>query len=175
VGGDSEINDFNIHALKIGVAGRLDANAFDITGEAYATPYAYMNGTYGAYDAGYTDNYYGGPDGISYLQASTTTVTGFGYGGGGKLMVGFHPTENFTIRVGGRASYLQGQYDATYDAASITHPTTNPPTVDPFTGVITPADPRYNAPTLSKQTYIIDNNPFSMFRYGGLLEVSGSF
>jgi hypothetical protein len=174
VGGDSEINNFDVHALKLGIAGRFDADVFDITGEAYATPYAWVSGTYGAYDGGFTDSYAGGPDGISYLQGSAASINGFGYGAGGKLMVGFHPTENLTIRVGGRASYLQGQYDATYDAATITHPTSNPPTVDPDTGVVTPADPAYDAPTLSRQTYISDNNPFSM-RDGGLLEVSGRF
>ncbi len=175
VGGDSEINDFNIHALKLGVAGRFDADVFDITGEAYATPYAWVSGTYGSYNPGFTDSYSGGPNGMSFLQGSTTTINGFGYGVGGKLMVGFHPTENLTIRVGGRGSYLQGQYDATYDGATVTHPTSNPPDVDPLTGVITPADPAYSPPSLTRQTFIINNNPFSMFRYGGLLEVTGRF
>ncbi len=78
-------------------------------------------------------------------------------------MVGFHPTENLTIRVGGRASYLQGQYDASWDEASIVPPQ---PTGD---------DPAYSAPLLATQRYISNNNPFSMLRYGGLLEVSGRF
>lgn len=175
VGADSEVNDFHVHALKLGLAGSFDANVFDVTGEAYATPYAWVSGTYGAYNPGFTDALSGGPGGVSFLQGSAATINGFGYGGGGKLMVGIHPTENFTIRVGGRGSYLQGQYDATYDGVTINEPARNPDIVDPDTGVITLPDPLYSAPSLSSQTYISNNNPFSMFRYGALVEISGSF
>jgi hypothetical protein len=168
---DSEINDFNVHALKLGIASRFDAGAFDITGEATATPYAWVSGTYGAFGVEETTN------GIqTFMPGSATTISGFGYGAGGKLMVGFHPSENLTIRVGGRASYLQGAYDATFDGATINHPTPNPPVEDPNNpGVFLPADPAYSAPTLTRQTYIINNNPFSMLRYGGLLELTGRF
>jgi hypothetical protein len=171
VPGDSEINDFNVHALKLGIAGRVDAGAFDITGEATATPYAWVSGTYGAYGVEEQTN------GIqTFMPGSATSINGFGYGGGGKLMVGFHPTENLTIRVGGRASYLQGAYDATFDGVTINHPAPNPPVEDPNNpGVFIPADPAYSPPSLTRQLFIIDNNPFSMFRYGGLLEVSGRF
>lgn len=166
VGGDSEINNFNVHEAKIGLAGRFDMGSFDLTGEATVTPYAFVNGTYGAAVTGPQGPFSGGPGGSTELQASTTTINGHAYGVGGKLMVGFHPTENLTIRVGGRANYLQGAYDATYDRVTINHPeaTGNPP-----------PDPAYSAPTLSRQTYISDNNPFKMFRYGALLEVSGRF
>lgn len=155
VGYDSEINNIDIHALKLGLTGRADFGAFDLTGEAAATPYAWVNGTYGAYEAP--------GQSATQIQSSAATINGFGYGASGKLMVGFHPTENLTIRVGGRASYLQGQYDATWDEVSITPPQ---PTGD---------DPAYSAPTLARQTYIIDNNPFSMFRYGALFEIAGNF
>ena len=159
VGGDSKINTFEIHEAKIGVAGRADMGAFDLTGEATVTPYARVSGTYGAYGAG-VGAFNGGPNGSTELQASAASINGYAYGVGGKLLVGFHPTENLTLRLGGRASYLQGAYDATYDKAVITHPAGAGP---------------YTAPTLSRQTYISDNNPFSMFRYGALIELSGRF
>lgn len=168
---DSEINDFNIHALKLGVAGRIDGGGFDITGEATATPYAWVSGTYGGFGVEETTN------GVqTFMPGSATSISGFGYGASGKLMVGFHPTDNFVIRVGARASYLQGAYDATFDGATITDPAPQPFVEDPDNpGVFLPPDPAYSAPTLTRQTYIVDNNPFSMFRYGGLVEVSGSF
>ncbi len=156
VGFDSEVNNFDVHALKLGLAGKFDGGGFDITGEAAAIPYAWVSGTYGAFEAP-------GQSG-TVLQASAAEINGFGYGASGKLMVGFHPTENLTIRVGGRASYMQGQYDATWDTATITPP--QPNGTSPET---------YSPPTLSTQRFIIDNNPFSMLRYGGLLELTGRF
>lgn len=149
-GGDSEINNFEIHTLKLGVAGKVDAGGFDILGEAAAIPYSWVTGTYGAYQAA---PYLG-----TSAQASAVNVNGHAYGATGKLMVGFHPTENLSVRVGGRASYLTGQYDVTWDEVSVNQP-------------VAPA----TSPTLSRQTYISNNNPFSMLRYGALLEVAGSF
>lgn len=168
VGGDSEINNFEIHEAKIGLAARADLGGFDLTGEATVTPYAWVTGTYGAYDAGFPGAYSGGPGDVSQLQASAAAINGYAYGVGGKLLVGFHPTDNLTLRLGGRASYLQGAYDATVDGATVNGPT-------PLPGPFAPGDPHYSAPTLAKQTYIIDNNPFSMFRYGALVEISGRF
>lgn len=154
--GDSQVNDFTVHALKLGFAGKIDAGQFDVIGEAAATPYANITGTYGAFAMpGQTP---------TFRQASAATVSGYGYGASGKLMFGFHPTENLTVRIGGRASYLQGQYNATFDSATIVPPVSN--------GAVPPV---YSAPILSKQSYVIDNNPFKMFRYGGLLEVAGRF
>lgn len=164
VGGDSKINNFDIHALKVGVAGKLDFDAFDVTGEAAVTPYAWVNGTYGAAQLDNNGPYSGGPGTTTNLQGSAATINGHGYGASGKVMVGFHPTENLTVRVGGRASYLQGQYDVTYDRATITAPVPNPS-----------APPNYLAPALSQQTYISNNNPFSMLRYGALFELAGRF
>lgn len=150
VGGDSEINSFDIHALKVGLAGKLDFSGFDLTGEAAIIPYSWVNGTYGAYAApGQTP---------TQVQASAASINGHGYGASGKLMMGFHPTENLTLRVGGKASYLTGQYDATWDEVTVNQP------VSPAT-----------TPTLSRQTYIINNNPFSMLRYGALVELAGRF
>lgn len=157
VGGNSEVNNFDIHGLKLGLAGKVDAGAFDISGEVTSTPYAWVNGTYGAYGLR--------PGGENDLiqQASVTSINGFGYGVGGKAMIGFNPTDNFTVRVGGRASYLQGAYNATFDEAVITPPALNADGTE------------YTAPTLARQKYVLEDNPFSMLRYGLLLEVAGRF
>lgn len=159
VGGDSKINNFDIHQLKIGLAGKLDMGGFDVSGEATATPYAWVNGTYGAYGLPDTTNGF-----QTSMQSSETSINGHAYGVGGKLMLGFRPTDNLVLRIGGRASYLQGQYDATYDRATITPPVPNPD-----------APPNYLPPNLTQQTYIINNNPFSMLRYGALFELAGRF
>jgi hypothetical protein len=164
VGADSEINNFDVHALKVGIAGKLDFDAFDITGEAAVTPYAWVNGTYGAAQLSNNGPFGGGPGGITSVQGSAASINGHAYGASGKVMVGFHPTENFTIRFGGRASYLQGQYDVTHDRATITAPVPNPD-----------APPNYLAPALSQQGIISNNNPFSMLRYGALFELAGRF
>jgi len=148
--GDSKINNFEIHSLKLGLATKFDAGNFDILGEAAAIPYSWVNGTYGAYQAQMLTT--------TYAQGSATTINGHGYGATGKLMVGFKPTENLAIRVGGRASYLTGQYDATWEEAQVVQP-------------VAPA----TTPTIARQRFISNNNPFSMLRYGALLEVAGSF
>ncbi|KQT49802.1 hypothetical protein ASG47_05725 [Devosia sp. Leaf420] len=149
-GGDSEINNFEIHQLKLGLATKFDTGSFDILGEAAAIPYSWITGTYGAYQ--------GAPLGPYFGQGSAAAVNGHAYGATGKLMVGFKPTENLAIRLGGRATYLTGQYDVTYNTYQVTQPATA-------------GDP----PTVSQQNYISNNNPFSMLRYGALLEVAGSF
>ncbi|MFD1252686.1 MULTISPECIES: hypothetical protein [Devosia] len=164
VGADSKTNDFHVHGLKLGVAGRIDMGMFDITGEAAATPYAWVSGTAGSAQVGPNGPFAGGPFGATSLQASPAAINGFGYGASGKLMFGLKPTENLAVRFGGRASYLQGAYDVTWDQATITHPTANPS-----------APPAFSAPTLAKQGIISNNNPFSMLRYGLLVEVSGRF
>ncbi|MDB5614198.1 MAG: hypothetical protein JWQ22_1851 [Devosia sp.] len=147
-GGDSKINNFEIHSLKLGLAGKADFGGFDVQGEAAAIPYSWITGTYGAFAIpGQTS---------AFQQASATQINGHAYGATGKVMVGFHPTENLTIRVGGRATYLSGQYDTTYDAVRLVPNGVNPP-------------------TLATQRYISNNNPFNMIRYGALFELSGRF
>lgn len=145
-GGDSKINNFEIHSAKLGFAGKMDFGNFDIFGEAAAIPYSWVTGTYGALQASPPP-----PIGTTVAQGSAVAINGHAYGASGKLMVGFRPTENLSIRVGGRASYLTGQYDATWDEVRVV------------------------GSSAQRQTYISNNNPFSMLRYGALLEVSGSF
>ena len=142
-GGNSAINNFEIHSAKLGLAGKMDFGSFDVFGEAAAIPYSWITGTYGAYEAQ--------PITPTQAQASAVAVNGHAYGASGKLMVGFRPTENLSIRVGGRASYLTGQYDATWDEVSV------------------------SGSAVQRQRYIQNNNPFSMLRYGALLEVAGRF
>lgn len=149
-GADSKVNNFDIHALKLGLGTIVDMGNFDISGEAAAIPYSWVNGTYGAYQAIAFNNF--------DTQGSATAVNGHAYGATGKLMVGFKPSENLAIRLGGRATYLTGQYDVTWDRVTVNQP-------------VAPA----TAPTVSRQTYISNNNPFSMLRYGALVEIAGSF
>lgn len=142
-GGNSAINNFEIHSTKLGLAGKMDFGNFDIFGEAAAIPYSWVTGTYGALQTRAI--------GSTVAQGSSVAVNGHAYGASGKLMVGFRPTENLSVRVGGRASYLTGQYDATWDEVRVV------------------------GTSAQRQRYISNNNPFSMLRYGALLEVSGRF
>jgi hypothetical protein len=70
-------------------------------------------------------------------------------------MLGFHPTQNLTFRVGGRAWYLQGQSDTTYNTVTVTNAAT--PKV------------------VGQQDYISTANPWSLFRYGLLTEMTYNF
>lgn len=145
-GGNSQINNFEFHQLKLGLATKFDTGSFDILGEAAAIPYSWVTGTYGALQTVNNTTTSG--------QGSAAAVNGHAYGATGKLMVGFKPTENLAIRVGGRATYLTGEYDVTYRTYSI---------------------PNTTSSAVAQQNYIIEHNPFSMLRYGALLEVAGSF
>ncbi|GHA28956.1 hypothetical protein GCM10007989_25620 [Devosia pacifica] len=160
VGFDSEPNNFDIHAVRLGAAARFElAKSIDLTAEAVAIPYAYIDGTFGAHDLNPTSS-----GNLVRYQGSTTTIAGHAYGASGELLVGFHPTENLTVRFGGRAWYLNGQYDAETEVATIQPPQPN-----------AEAPPNFTAPTLSRQRYIQTDNPFSLFRYGALFELTGRF
>jgi hypothetical protein len=84
------------------------------------------------------------------VNRSSTEATGAMYGAAGQVMVGFHPTENLTIRAGGRAWYLTGP-------ASARQKQWNAATPNSFLYSDTPL------------------NAFSLLRYGALLEVTGRF
>jgi hypothetical protein len=149
VPGDSEPNNINIHALRLGFSGKAQINEFiDVSGEIAAVPYAWVNGTFGAFGTPIT-----GASGVNFSQqGSAATVDGTGYGAMGELMVGFHPTDNMVVRLGGRAWYLQGRTNSTFSRVNVTQ-----------------------AGGFSKQNYISSNNPFSLFRYGLLAEMSYKF
>ncbi|MDP1731541.1 MAG: hypothetical protein Q8L54_10290 [Devosia sp.] len=159
---DSDPNNIDIHALRLGVQGRAEfGEMFDITAEVAAVPYAKVDGTLGAF--GFAPFTIGS---TTYMMSSPATLDGWGYGAMGELMLGVQPIENLTFRVGGRAWYLQGTADATYSVAEIGDATDsdliNPPAFD-------------TAPTFANQSYITTGNPFSLLRYGLLAELTYKF
>jgi hypothetical protein len=160
-------NSLDVHMLRLGAQAKADFGIFDITAEAAAVPYGKVNGVIGNHSSGTVYDFSVYPGGnIAGIQASQTDVNGWGYGGMGEVMLGFHPTENFALRFGGRAWYLQGTADVTYDRAIIGNPTDSDPLSPP--NFDTP-------PSFSKATYIETAQPFRMFRYGLLAEASYSF
>lgn len=83
----------DVHSLRLGVSGRVEvADLFDINAEVAAIPYSFVSGSMRNPD---------GPTTISNLDGSL-------YGGSAEVMVGFHPTDMFTIRGGVRGTYLNG-------------------------------------------------------------------
>lgn len=158
--GDSELDNIDIHALRLGVSGKVEFNDYvDLSAELAAVPYAWVNGTLGSFSSGITPT----ADGIM-AQSSATTVDGFAYGAMGEAMLGFHPTENVTLRLGGRAWYLQGQAQTRFSLADISAP------------VDTDGDGEIDVPVnVGLQDYVIDSNPFSLLRYGALVELTYKF
>ncbi|MBN9310273.1 hypothetical protein [Devosia sp.] len=174
VPGDSAPNNVEVHALRLGISGNAKlADFIDVRAELAAVPYAKVNGTVGVDDPEFnTDVYggaaqfpYGGASGnISQMRSSATSVDGWGYGAMAEAWIGVHPTENITMRLGGRAWYLQGTADASYSVAQIS----NPGDAD--------SDGTYDTdPTVLNVGAIESNNPFSMFRYGLLAELTYAF
>lgn len=105
IGAASAPNDLSYNVFKFGVGGRLDLGGIgDITAEVAAVPYAQVWGTYGAFAA---------PGGIGN-QTSPGAVSGALWGATGEVMARFHPLENWTFGIGGRAWYLTGQADVTF-------------------------------------------------------------
>ncbi len=165
---DSIANNVDVHLLRLGVQGKAELGGmFDINAEFAAVPYAKVNGVIGSDQTatGYDFSVYPGGN-VTSVKASPTAIDGWGYGAMADLMLGVHPTDNLAIRFGGRAWYLQGTADVTYDQATIGNPgdsdPLNPPNFD-------------LPPDFSKQTYIETANPFSMFRYGLVGEISYKF
>jgi hypothetical protein len=167
-GVDGVERHIDVHALRLGVSGRAKVgDMFDITAEVAAVPYANVSGQLGG--VGYSvPEPCDVPCGPVFAVTSPLQISGWGYGAMGEMMAGFTPTENITIRLGGRAWYLQGTYDASYTGATITPPT---PIADPED----PPAPQYNAPIVSTDSYIDTSNPFSMMRYGLLAEFTYAF
>lgn len=106
-------NDLDIHALRLGIKGTASFDMFDLQGEVAGVPYAHLSGVLGGSSpGGYT---FGG---IVYNENAPTTFSGRGYGVMTEAMVGFHPTENLTLRLGGRAWYLESNLDAVFNGTS---------------------------------------------------------
>ncbi|UYN99748.1 MAG: hypothetical protein KIT02_00430 [Devosia sp.] len=139
-------DNLDIHALRIGARGTYETEMFDIQAEIAAVPYAHITGAVGG----------SAPNGFDFspvvpvpiYENEQITLSGQGYGVMTEAMLGFHPTENLTLRVGGRAWYLEGQLDAR------------------FNGTAGGTDlPELNLPS----------NYASIFRYGALFELTGRF
>lgn len=138
-------NQLEVHALRLGIKGQATYNMFDVQGEVAAIPYAHMSGTIGG----------SSPSGFNFpgvantnYERAPTTVSGRGYGVMAEGMVGYHPTENLTLRIGGRAWYLEGQLDSQFTA---------------------------NAGGANQATATLPSTFARLFRYGLLLEATGRF
>jgi hypothetical protein len=142
-GGASEPNNLHYNMLRLGLTGTAElGDMFDITAEAAVIPYASVGGTYGAFTVS-------GPGGN--VQGSAAELSGgWLYGAAGEVMARFHPTENWTIGVGGRAWYLKGEADVNFS------------TRDP----LSPGD---------QQDWITKTEEFSTLRYGLLGEITYRF
>jgi hypothetical protein len=170
---DSAPNNIDVHALRLGLQGRAEfGDIVDLNVELAGVPYAKINGTLGAHEIPPTCCTPLGN--LTSVMSSPTEIDGWGYGAMGELMVGVRPIENLTFRLGGRAWYLQGTYDATFSRATIGDPTdSNPPDPGP-----PPEEnpPNYDTPpAFANQGFIVTANPFSMLRYGLLAELTYSF
>ena len=150
---NSEENSVEMNVLRLGLSGKANfGNYFDISGELAAVPYAKISGDLGAYSFPTVN---GPPGSNSIIQSSSTSIDGWGYGAMGELMVGYHPTSNLAFRVGGRAWYLQGRADSTFNTVTVTNDSTHT--------------------VLGQQQFINTSNPWSVFRYGLLTEMTYSF
>ncbi len=159
---DSKPNQVDIHMLRLGASVRAELNdAVDFDVDVAAIPFAGIGGTLGAF--AYSNADYGS---YALIQSSPVDLSGWGYGATADVAIGFHPTDNMIVRLGGKAQYLQGTYDATYSVATIT---------DPVDTTVPPDGTYDGAPTFSNQGYITTDNPFSQWRLGAMLELGVSF
>jgi hypothetical protein len=139
-------DNLDIHALRLGVRATAEMDMFDVQAEVAAVPYAHVSGAMGG----------SAPNGFNFApvvpapiyENAQTTLSGTGYGVMTEAMMGFHPTENLTLRVGGRAWYIQGKLDAAINGT--------------VGGVALPE-------------LILPSNHASIFRYGALFELTGRF
>lgn len=136
-------DDFDIHALRLGLKGQADFDMFDLQGEIAAIPYAHVSGTLGGSSP--TGFNFGG---TNFQERAPTTLSGRGYGVMAEGLVGFHPTDNLTLRVGGRAWYVEGQLDAKFSSS--------------IGGA-------------NQATLDLPSNFARIFRYGALFELTGRF
>ena len=98
------IDGLSLHSLRLGVTASANVNEFfDIDAEVVATPYAFAYGATAEIPSA-TQVVQGVP--VNRTNAEATAAL---YGASGQVMLGFHPTENLTLRFGGRASILTGQ------------------------------------------------------------------
>ncbi len=160
VGRDSVADNLDIHALRLGITAKANFGEFmDVQAEVAAIPYAWVNGVLGAHT--FADV---AVPGGTVFKSSATALSGWAYGAAGEIMVGFHPTENFTVRLGGRAWYLNGQLDAKFGTATVTNP------------IDADGDGVYETgPTVAVQNYTMPSDYARLFRYGALAELTWRF
>jgi hypothetical protein len=101
-------DDFDVHALRLGVRATAEFDMFDLQGEVAYVPYAHVTGVLG----GTGDVGFATPLGPVY-ESAPTTLSGRGHGVMAEGMLGFRPTENLALRIGGRAWYVEGDLEAT--------------------------------------------------------------
>lgn len=135
----------NVHALRLGLTAKADLGSFaDVTAEVAGIPYAWVTGS--------TPTYVIPNTAVPGMTANrvTGTLDGAAYGASGELMLGLHPTDNLTVRIGGRGWWLNGPTNVN----------------ETYSNTATPAV-TYTAGS------VLDS--LSLFRYGGLVEVTGRF
>jgi hypothetical protein len=138
------VDGLNVHELRLGLTSHADLGMFDLDAEVAAVPYAYASGV--TAEVPFADQVVQGVT----VNRRNTEVTGALYGASGQLMLGVHPTDNLTVRVGGRASLLTGSASTT--------------------------SKQWNAATPNSYLYssaLLDG--LTMVRYGALVEISGRF
>lgn len=184
VPGDSVDDKLELHMLRLGLSGKAEINEFiDISAEVAAVPFTTISGIIGGHYLGDDIATYPGCPvpapgdcGAPYFfKNSATEINGWGYGAMGEIMAGITPVQNLTIRLGGRAWYAQGSYDATFQGATVTPPQYQQVEDPDNPGTFIPADPPYAPPTVAVEDYIQTENPFSLLRYGLLAEITYSF
>ncbi|HTJ57594.1 MAG TPA: hypothetical protein VL418_08550 [Devosiaceae bacterium] len=149
--GDSQENNIEINALRLGFSGKANLGTyFDVNGELAAVPYANLSGVLGAFGV---PNQASGSDVL--IQSSAVSTDGWGYGAMGELMFGYHPTSNLTFRLGGRAWYLQGQTQNSYNTIAVSNDSSHT--------------------VAGQQRYVYSSDPWSLFRYGLLTEMTYNF
>lgn len=145
-GGNSEVNDMSIHALRLGVTAKADLGPkVDFNVDAAIIPYAALSGVYGAF---YRAPFNAG--GVDWVQGGAGAISGSLYGGAIDAMVGFHATENLTVRAGARAYYLTGPVRMEYNARDVLDAS-------------------------SESGWVQQSTNFEMFRWGPVVELTASF
>lgn len=141
----AHIDGLNIHAMRLGVTAHADLNDWvDFDLEGVIIPYAYASGSTAEVPS--DDRIVQGVT----VNRSRTDLSGALYGASGQAMLGFHPTENLTLRIGGRAWLLTGSTSATTRQWEASTP----------------------------DTYLYDSDEvgdLTLIRYGALAELTGRF
>lgn len=151
----------NINALRLGVTGEAKLGPFDVEAEIAAIPYAQISGVLGyhGFDKIVNGN-------LTTYKATASKFDGSGWGGEAELTLGYKINDNFSIRAGGRASYIEAKGDLAYGLADVTQPSDSN------------GDGRLDAAPVSGGTYNLvpeQIDALSMWRYGILAELSYSF